>query len=267
MAGNLGVISPLEDFLLAKEPHGLGYADRGALADALLEQKPDWKEGTLKANLSKYFNFALPLNRDFNFALRDLAHGDLKEGLQIAIKQHNEEHQRREDPIGMMRRHYIDAKHVVYVGLEPISANLGSVPDSLVDLLKSSFEEIVSGKLSAVMGVPSRDIANGIWKSVSGLVETRAKADPKHRSPAEVLEIVDQKLVLLELPRRMCVHTSLLFDPDEPNCVGYTWYMPWDWRSPVKMPKIVLDAWKQEFLEPIKARKLDGKPLVRVTRK
>jgi hypothetical protein len=267
MAGSLGVISPLEDFLLAKEPHGLGYADRGALADALLGQNPDWKESTLKSTLSKYFNFALPLNKDFNFALRDLAHGELKDRLQDAIRQHDEEHQRREDPIGMMRRHYIEAKQVVYVGLEPISANLDFVPDSLVDLLKSSFEEIVSGKLSAIMGVPSRDIAIGIWKSVSGLIEARAKADPKHRSTAEVLEIVDQKLVLLVLPRRMCVHTTLLFDPDESNCVGYTWYMPWDWRSPVKMPQIVLNAWKQEFLEPIKARKLDGKPLVQVTRK
>ncbi len=267
MAGSPGALSPLEDFVFTPKPQGLGYLNQRALADALHRQRPNfWKKESLKSQISKFFKFALPLNANFTNVLLALTHGDLRAGLLRAIEQHEEEYQRRDDPIQIMRARYSTSKQLFFLGLEPISANLDSAPPSLVELLGFSFQEIVSGNLSVTMVVPSREIANGIWAAVSGLAEQRANASPDLGTAAELLAIADQKFVLLTLPRHMCVHTTVAFDPDLPTGAGYIWYMPWDWRTPVKMPPKVLDAWKTEFLKPIVDRKLDGKPILPITR-
>jgi len=267
MAASPGAISPLEDFLLPDKPQGLGFQTQARLTDAIHRQNPTaWKRKTLASLISKYFMFALPLSQKFKDVLFSLTHGDLRDRLQQAIEQHEEEHQRRSDPIQIVRRRYAAAKQVVFLGLEPISAHLDSVPPALVDLLRYSFEEIVSGKLHAIMCVPSREIAIAIWKSTSNLVKARATTNPDAGTAAQLFEFIDKKLVLLELPRLMCVHTTLVFDPHESFAVGYTWYMPWDWRSPVKMPPAVLEAWKTEFLKPVENLKIDGKTITPIAR-
>lgn len=267
MAANPGAISPLEDFALGDTPQGLGYANQSKLADALHKQNPDnWKRKTLGSQISKYFNFGLPLSDRFKTGLRGLAHGELKDRLQKAIEQHEEEHQRRNDPVRIMSNRYASARQVVFIGLEPISANMDRVPASLIDLFRFSFQEIVSGNLSAIMGVPSREIAVGIWTAVSTLAEERAQSNSNQGTARDLLAILDRKLLLFSLPRQMCVHTTLVFDPNEPHGVGYTWYMPWDWRSPAKMPPTVLEAWKQEFLKPLEDCKLHGQPLTPIPR-
>lgn len=267
MAGSPGAISPLEDFVLADNPQGLGFKNQSALADKLYKQDSKiWGRKSLASQVSKHFSFALPLSDKFKDSLRAITQRNLKDNLQKAIDQHEEEHQRRNNPVRYIRVRYETSKHLFFLGLEPISANLGSVPDTLIDLLKFSFQEIVTGNLSVTMGVPSREIAEGIWVAISGLAEERAKTNPEQGTVAELLAIADQKLVLLSLPRHMCVHTTFVFDPDLPTGVGYIWYMPWDWRSPAKMPPAVLEAWKQEFLKPLLDRRVDGQTISPVAR-
>jgi len=166
-------ISPLADFILMpKERGGLGVQNRMALARGMYDQNPRrLGRQTLAANISNYFKYSLPLSQPFKDYLYAIAGRKLHDALQEAIRQHETEFERRRDPIETIRAHYEQAEQVVFLGLEPISANLTTVPESLLNLLSYSFGQMMAGPLVATMGIPNREMAQAIWTGISNRIK------------------------------------------------------------------------------------------------
>ncbi len=240
---------PLDDFIRAPKGKGLGFESAADLAREICNRRSQaLSEKTLAADISKFLSYARPLTAAFIEQLYEIAGRTSRKELQLAIATHTEEFETRRDPIARITERYTNAERVIFLGLQPISANMETASPELLDLLNYSIRQLIVEAIRTTMGVPSKDLACAIWKNLSRRAAEWSEKNPEDGTEEQLLARLDERLTVLVLPRLMCVHTTLVFDPHKENSTSYVWYMPWDWRALAKMPAAVLAAWKQEFL-------------------
>lgn len=262
-----GHLSPLADFFFGEPPQGMGFKNNRNLATAICQRNTKAKpKQTVENTISDYFRLQSQVPEKFARFLRIIVgSGELRAAFDRALQEHNDIVRLRQTPIEVLRHRYSLASDVIFIALEPISANIANAPQSLVDFLEGTFEELFVGSLRATMCVASETLAHKAWNALKRLAKGYAQRAETTWTEDSALDHIDERLKLYVLPKHLCVFPTFVFDPDTEKECGFVWFMPWDWRSPTRMPLQVLAIWKEQILAPIQQGKIDGRVIPRIS--